>query len=59
MKYKTYYQLRKLAKSELWDIAINEGILDSKDIHLTKFYFSKGNLLELLSVTHREWVRTI
>ena len=59
MEYKTYYQLRKLSKLELWDIAINEGILGSINIPLTKFYFSKGDLLELLSATHREWMKTI
>ena len=61
MPYKTYHQLKGLSKQEIYNIGVSDGSVDDHAQRITKKYgidyFSKGTLLEMLSVTHREWVK--
>ena len=55
MKYKTYYQLKRMSKQEMWDYGVNDGSIDTDAQNMGCWYFSKGTVLEMLSVNHREW----
>ena len=54
---KTYYQLKRMTARELFNYAVKADVLSLYD----KKFFSdmpiKSVLLEILSVTHREWVK--
>ena len=57
MKNKTYHQLKRMSKQELWKYAIERNALSHHDIAMGCFYFDKSTVLEILSVTHREWFK--
>ena len=61
MKYKTYYQLKRMARQDIWEIGIKDGSIDEHAQRVAKRhgigYFNKSTILEMLSVNHREWVK--
>ena len=52
---KTYWQLRRMSKQELWDYGIKRNEIDNHAQRIGVWYFNKPTILEMLSVTHREW----
>ena len=52
---KTYQQLKRMSIQELWKYGKDNNTLDNYTLSLDMYYYNKSTLLELLSVTHREW----
>lgn len=55
MERLTYYQLKKKDKRFLWDYGVKNKYFDLYIQKMGYNYFNKSNLLEFLSVYHREW----
>jgi hypothetical protein len=55
---KTYYQLKRMTARELFDYAVKADILSLYDKKFLSDMPIKSVLLEILSVTHRDWVKT-
>ncbi len=57
--YKTYYKLKKMSRKDIYDIGVRDKSISQDDINIVNKYgieyFTKGTLLEMLSVNHREW----
>jgi len=58
MKKKAYWQLKRMSKADLWNYGISNGSIDSNAQKMGLWYWNKATLLEILSVTHREWATT-
>ena len=59
MEYKTYHQLKQMSRQDIYNIGVSDNSIDEHAqrivSHLGIEYFTKSTLLEMLSVTHREW----
>ena len=53
-QYLTYYQLQKLSIKELYSLCLKENCFEEGG-YINILYFPKSTLLEMLSVTRREW----
>ena len=55
MKTYTYFDLKKKDKKFLWDFGVKNNEIDVYAEKMGYTYFSKNNILEMLSVKHTEW----
>jgi len=51
----TYAQLKTKTKDFLWEYGIKTKSINEYAQSLGCWYYAKSTILEILSVTHREW----
>ena len=59
MEKLTYYDLRKKDKKYLWDYGIKNGFFDDYFQKMGYLYFNKSTILEVLSVYHTQWKKSL